>query len=760
METKPSSTFWWLKNANKDSTKEENANNLYVPRLDLDISSSLAEFLEKEQNVLNSNREDPTEVDVGSIIEEINRVAAQSPLGPYEHSTEERSIDDIMREAERIYMESSKSFEQLSQRSKTSQNLTELNSNISKDSTPTPKSVSPLPHDDSESETYSDDFSDQDSKVQSIPSPTLNEPVQVEDPKSVEPAPVEVDVKNEEIAEYEEKILMKEELIKTLEQENKQLREDIRAVRVELQQTSALLDQTKAALSAKTLCSPDINLELEKTLEELKDSKEVNTALQLQLDTISKTHCLLKNSYEDLLSSNKTLERRVLELDATLTKYKTELLNLQNQKDKLLENEINLNKLLEIEKLQAKSLKLQNEKDAKCIQDLNRQIKEMERIIARKHPDSVSALIVAAKNDATESNLTARKILEDRIKILEEDASNRDSQSSRIFLDIQEKFNQMKLKYESHIEDLELHVNDLKVQLKRRIDTYDVYTQTHNDEAKIPQKDTFTVSTQTEQKSTRRAEIKEDAHLIATIRGLQADLTNKEKVVSKLQRELDELRKTNRKLQKEREGSLRSLNERKEFRSYPEKLAAQVKTPVDEEEVKFLKAERDKMKQQLCRIEQDYQNLKGKRLHDLSALQEAHEREIATYIANVTPLREQLELQQVSLSTVQSQLSAAKQELVIVTVERDHLNDQLNQMGEKKQRGQSDAAEIEALQKKIAFLEKRYEEREFRLRAIVHGLAQKNVTNRSCEQCGERQKQLVGYKVELDQLLATLRALK
>jgi hypothetical protein len=618
METKPSSTFWWLKNANKDSTKEENANNLYVPRLDLDISSSLAEFLEKEQNVLNSNREDRTEVDVGSIIEEINRVAAQSPLGPYEHSTEERSIDDIMREAERIYMESSKSFEQLSQRSKTSQNLTELNSNISKDSTPTPKSVSPLPHDDSESETYSDDFSDQDSKVQSIPSPTLNEPVQVEDTKSVEPAPVEVDVKNEEIAEYEEKILMKEELIKTLEQENKQLREDIRAVRVELQQTSALLDQTKAALSAKTLCSPEINLELEKTLEELKDSKEVNTALQLQLDTISKTHCLLKNSYEDLLSSNKTLERRVLELDATLTKYKTELLNLQNQKDKLLENEINLNKLLEIEKLQAKSLKLQNEKDAKCIQDLNRQIKEMERIIARKHPDSVSALIVAAKNDATESNLTARKILEDRIKILEEDASNRDSQSSRIFLDIQEKFNQMKLKYESHIEDLELHVNDLKVQLKRRIDTYDVYTQTHNDEAKIPQKDTFTVSTQTEQKSTRRAEIKEDAHLIATIRGLQADLTNKEKVVSKLQRELDELRKTNRKLQKEREGSLRSLNERKEFRSYPEKLAAQVKTPVDEEEVKFLKAERDKMKQQLCRIEQDYQNLKGKRLHDVS----------------------------------------------------------------------------------------------------------------------------------------------
>lgn len=71
-------------------------------------------------------------------------------------------------------------------------------------------------------------------------------------------------------------------------------------------------------------------------------------------------------------------------------------------------------------------------------------------------------------------------------------------------------------------------------------------------------------------------------------------------------------------MQKEREGSLRSLNDRREFRSYPEKLAAQVKTPVDEQEVKFLRAERDKMKQQLCRIEEDYQALKTKRLHDVS----------------------------------------------------------------------------------------------------------------------------------------------
>lgn len=470
-----------------------------------------------------------------------------------------------------------------------------------------------------------------------------------------------------------------------------------------------VLDQTRASLKSKSLSSPEVNLELEKTLEELKDSKEINTALQLQLDTINKTHCLLKNSHEELLATNQKLERRVLEFDSALSKYKNELLNVQSQREKLLENEITLNKLVEHEKVQGKNWKLQNEKDAKCIQDLNRQIREMERIIARKHPDSVSALIVAAKNDVSDSNLTARKILEDRIKSLEEEASRRDTQSSRIFLDIQDKFNQMKLKYESHIEDLELHVSDLKSQLKRKIDTFDIYTQTVNQEIKVPQKDTHTVAVQTlEQKTTKRneklnTEVKEDAHLVATIRGLQADLSNKEKVIAKLQRELDEFKKTNRKLQKEREGSLKSLTDKREFRSYPEKLSLQVKSPTnsEEDEVKLLRIERDKMRQQLCRIEEDYQALKTKRLHDLNVLQEAHEREISTYVANIDPLRDQLELQQASISSLQGQLCATKEELLIVTVERDHLNSQLNQSDKK-----ISTNEIEALQNKVFYQKK------------------------------------------------------
>lgn len=47
---------------------------------------------------------------------------------------------------------------------------------------------------------------------------------------------------------------------------------------------------------------------------------------------------------------------------------------------------------------------------------------------------------------------------------------------------------------------------------------------------------------------------KDDAHLMATIRGMRVDLAIKEKAMQRLTRELDECKKTMKKLQKERDG--------------------------------------------------------------------------------------------------------------------------------------------------------------------------------------------------------------
>lgn len=47
---------------------------------------------------------------------------------------------------------------------------------------------------------------------------------------------------------------------------------------------------------------------------------------------------------------------------------------------------------------------------------------------------------------------------------------------------------------------------------------------------------------------------KEETHLLATIRGMRVDLAIKEKALQRLTRELDECKKTMKKLQKDNEG--------------------------------------------------------------------------------------------------------------------------------------------------------------------------------------------------------------
>ncbi|CAG9865114.1 unnamed protein product [Phyllotreta striolata] len=810
-------TFWWLKPGNV-LNKEDSTNH----KLDLNSTSSVSEIEDNNSN-LDAN------VDIGSIIEEINRVAAQSPLGPYEKSLGDRSVDDLMKEAEKIYYESSKSFEQLSQRSKTSQNLSELLSNLSRDSTPTPKSVSPLPMDpipqdlSMSDDDYTEDFSEE-SKIES-PSNIIFKPVdlinnkedniiQFDNKENIDTkkssrndisnqsvlnlsksqslniinsvtSPSKGLVKSQselcslennarkpitpqyEQLEENQEIEMKQTLVENLVKTNEDLKLELQQIKLELQKSQITLEKTKAVSSKAT--SLQTNQKLERVLEDLKDSREKNTSLQLQLDTVNKSHQLLKSSYDDLLQSNKNLERRVIELDSSLDKYKNEILTLQQLKDKLIENEANLHKLLEMEKQQNKNVKVQNEKDSKCIQDLNRQIKEMERIIARKHPDSVSALIVAAKENTTDTSLTARKILEDRIKSLEQEQQLRETQSSKVFMDIQEKFGQVKAKYENHIEDLELHVKDLKQQLKRRVDTFDVYTQTVTDDKTIPQKETFTIFTQTDPPvpskthkiaAPKKHEKPEDIHLIATIRGLQTDLSNKEKTINKLHKEIDDLKKTNRKLQKEREGSLKNLVDKKEWKSFPDKLSLQVRSNScssekdfqKEEKLANLRSDRDNLKLQLNKLQDDYHNLQERRIQDLTALQEAHEQEMANYVAGISPLREQLDIHKTSITTLQSQLASTKEELALLRIERDQLGNKLD--------NSADAEGNKSIIQKIGYLEKQYIDRECRLRAMIQNLAQKNVDNRNCEQCSERQQQLISYKQELDKIIPSLQALQ
>lgn len=74
------------------------------------------------------------------------------------------------------------------------------------------------------------------------------------------------------------------------------------------------------------------------------------------------------------------------------------------------------------------------------------------------------------------------------------------------------------------------------------------------------------------------------------------------------------------------------------------------------------------------------------------------------YMGNIAPMREQLDIQQVSISTLQGQLASAKEELAIITVERDHLEAKLKNF----QRMEAECPDADndyqvSLQKKVTY---------------------------------------------------------
>lgn len=363
--------------------------------------------------------------------------------------------------------------------------------------------------------------------------------------------------------------------------------------------------------------------ELNKALENFKDLQEQNTALQLQLETLNNSHHEIKDHNDRLLSKNSTIERKLIESESTISRLRNDLQTLKEKYLILVDSEKALKIAVDHEKQINKNLKSQSEKDANIIQDLNRQVKEMDRIIKRKKPDSVSALILAA-NASPESE--SRKLLEDRIKQLEEEAKANDQHSTKIFVDIQDKFNKMKEKYENHIEDLEKHVLDLKYQLTQASEELvDVSTQTFLDTNKNV--DLVHVAVQTITNKIPKRIIprpinrKDETQFLNTIRNLTQEVSEKDAMIRKLEREMDELFKTNRRLQKEREGTLKSNIQTKKVYN-PNEYCLDFDVPLDLEnmntQIDNAKDEKEKLKIQLHRLEEDYQMLKLKRLQDVS----------------------------------------------------------------------------------------------------------------------------------------------
>ncbi|XP_076241709.1 uncharacterized protein LOC143183845 isoform X2 [Calliopsis andreniformis] len=663
----------------------------------------------------------------------------------------------------------------------------------------------------------------------------------------------------------EKELEKQENMIRTYEMENKKLIRDARRMQEEMKQ---LQKQKSTALESGKMQEladrvKDLEEETLKLNLEVSELREKNADWALKNEDLNQQNSLLNDELEmfkeQLQTKNNFITTRLqamttaeLELKKQLEDLtvklssKTEQLRVVKQEfDRLQQNILPLEKeLLELrvkegnlqEKLQIAKSHVEREKqltqklkdqvilDSKKITDLNRQVREMERILKRKNPDSVSALILTANSEQEKIGTEKVKLLEDRITSLESEIKARDDLAQQKLIEFQKKFSDMKEKYTTQIMELENKL--FEVNVKDRKVYNDMFTQTasklvENKSVETIRREERAGSFEKEDKKDQKSStktvpkcqaVKEDAHLLATIRGLKLELANKDKSVSKLTKEFQELQKTNRRLQKERE---KLLNDRRTIKtmdfekmnrgmvssdsklltlkaaegndqnsnvyqnghmsdSNTQRLSASVQKlydPMhytengDSNLVKRLTDENDILKEELSKMNKDYMALKNKRLHDLNLLQEEHEREMATLLKEYSVKFGDSKVGQINtqiavISHLKQQIEKLrdfKEQVVVLKAERDHLENRVKTLNEKvKYLSTPGTEQLQLLQDKITILQQRHESREMTLQTMVRDLLRNRTQCKDCKNEKGKNRQLCYFRQELDHILGML----
>ncbi|XP_054425648.1 centrosomal protein of 162 kDa [Pteronotus mesoamericanus] len=208
-------------------------------------------------------------------------------------------------------------------------------------------------------------------------------------------------------------------------------------------------------------------------LEDIKRLKQDKQALEVDLEKMKKERDQAKDQVA-YVTGEKLYEIKILE-----ETHKQEISRLQKRLQWYAENQELLDKdavrlkeaneeieklKLEVEKLKAESgnpsiqqkIRLKDKAaDAKKIQDLERQVKEMEGILKRRYPNSLPALILAASAAGDTVDRNTVEFMEKRIKKLETDLEGKDEEAKRSLRTMEQQFQKMKIQYEQRLEEQE-----------------------------------------------------------------------------------------------------------------------------------------------------------------------------------------------------------------------------------------------------------------------------------------------------------------
>ncbi|XP_026756203.2 centrosomal protein of 162 kDa [Galleria mellonella] len=423
----------------------------------------------------------------------------------------------------------------------------------------------------------------------------------------------------------------------------------------------------------------------ENLLEELKDTNERVKAIELLNVQLTEDNKYLRKKLDHINEQKHVTDLKLSECEKFVSRLGKEYENRNSELKEIKEHEGRIMAELNKERNERKNLTIQHDKDVIVIQDLQRQVKEMEMILKRKHPDSVSALIVASKSSTVEDN--KKKLLEDRIIRLEQELKDKEGHFQGILLTLQEKFGDMKQKYENHIIDVERQLmEDRKInnELKNKINKTNMadsavqtvsrpYQSVACQTFIKPDRASSAVSRLSQSSTLILNKLKEDSYLVATIKGLQAELTVKQRTIAKINRETEELRKNLRNLQKEKEVLL-NLNPQKKpgckQTKSSDNILLRVNTEMEAEltevrkQKEVLTQERSSLLDSLKRTNEDFILLKKKRIQDLHTLQLAHEKELMQMNMQLYPLQEEIKLLNRTVEILQERVRAADDKLL------------------------------------------------------------------------------------------------
>ncbi|XP_069138215.1 centrosomal protein of 162 kDa-like isoform X2 [Argopecten irradians] len=223
---------------------------------------------------------------------------------------------------------------------------------------------------------------------------------------------------------------------------------------------------------------------------ELREAKRLQDNSSRELEVLQRSKIELEQHIDQLIKERESLRQKVAEAKSLKSeearviedKFKSEndrltrklkwyaenqkLLDSDAKRMKEQEEEIAKHKLriehltsetgrrLEDNKVRAK----ERANDAKRIQDLQRQVKEMESIIRRRHPNSLPAMIMTAAVAPEEkpvSKTPTMSVLENRVKKLELELEGKDIESEKMLRSVEQKYLNIKVQYEGRIRDLE-----------------------------------------------------------------------------------------------------------------------------------------------------------------------------------------------------------------------------------------------------------------------------------------------------------------